>query len=233
MSWWRRIFSYEGTLIQVLEKIGKVIVDNIMFLVCCIPLVTIGASLTSFYYAMIKSVRRERGNLIREFFSSMKRIIGKGCIFTLEIAAVAVVLLFGLRYSIARESQQLTFLYLILLALFGMVSIYVFPVLSRFTLSHKDIWKLAFIMCFKHFLTTIIIAAGSVLIGYLVIFRLPIACILVAPGAWCYVITFLMEKVLLKYMPPPSEEDSGEWYYEKTGWQKWKEAKKGARHEKK
>ncbi len=225
----RGLFSYEGRLVQTLEKIGELIIVNVAFLLCCIPVVTIGASLTSFYYAMIKSVRRERGNPWKEFFASMKRIFWKGCLFTLEIAAVIAILWFGLSYAVERDAVQLQLLYLVLMVFVILVSVYVFPVLSRFELKHAAMWKLAFIMCFRYFPITIAVTLGSVIVG-LLIWNLPVPCVLFIPGFWCYALTFLMEKVLLAYMPKPKEGEDA-WYYEGTN-SPWRgRRKKGEKHE--
>ena len=40
-----------------------------------------------------------------------------------------------------------------------------------------------------------------------------VALLLLLPGGWCYVSTFLVEPILKKYMPPKQEGDDS-WYYE-------------------
>ena len=46
-------------------------------------------------------------------------------------------------------------------------------------------------------------------------------CILLLPGAWCYAVTFMMERALLGYMPAKEEAEKNDqggvtdtWYYE-------------------
>ena len=184
----RKFFFYDGKFFGALTKVGEIIIANILFLVCCLPVVTAASSLTSFYYVTVKCVRKDRGTLIPEFFGSMKRTLGKG-------AALTVLL------------------YDVLLGVTAATAIYLFPVLSRFEMRLPQMVKLSFVMCLRYLPYTLLIAAGTALVGWLLFYKLPMACTLVLPGAWCLAITFLMEKALHHYMPKP-EEGEEQWYDE-------------------
>ena len=56
-----RFFSTEGPVYRVLDKMGQMVVASVLWMLGCIPIVTIATSTTAFYYAIIKVVRRERG----------------------------------------------------------------------------------------------------------------------------------------------------------------------------
>lgn len=199
-----------------LNKTGEIILVNIVFLLCCIPVVTIGSALTSFYYATIKSIRRERGGPVKEFFHSMKRTLGKGILLTVGILLWFALLCCGRWMAHAEDTVTFTeVLYDVAIVVSGCILIYLFPVFSRFEMRVTKMIQLSFVMSIRFFPVTVIVAAGSVLIGWLLIFKLPIACILVVPGIWCYLVTFLMEKALLHYMPEakPGEE---QWYDRET-----------------
>ena len=202
---------------EILNKLGEIILLNIVFLLCCVPIVTIGPALTSFYYAMIKSVRRERGGPIREFMSSMKRTFARGVLLTLGIAVWMALLYLGIQMARAGAEDTVTFpmvLYGVLIAVSICVLIYVFPVFSRFEMKMLQIIKLSFVMSIRFLPVTAAVALVSAVIGWLFINNfLPIACVLIIPGVWCYAVTFLMEKALRHYTPEakPGEE---QWYDE-------------------
>jgi hypothetical protein len=61
--------------------------------------------------------------------------------------------------------------------------------------------KLSFVMAVRYLYYSIPLAAGSIFIGWLIIMKLPMPCIVILPGIWCYAATFLVEKMLLAYMP--------------------------------
>ncbi len=230
MKEWKDLFSYDGKVIQFLHKTGELILVNIVCILCCLPFITTGSSLTSFYYAVTKGIRRERGNPLEEFFGSMRRTLGKGCLLTLEILVWFGALYLGRRYAQAQGSTRMETVYLALMLLSAGVLVYVFPVFSRFEMRLSAIWKLSFVMCIRFLPITAALLAGSGVLGWLLIYHLPMACILVIPGCWCYAVTFLMEKALLAYMPRPEDGDDA-WYYEHKERRQGKRERKEVRHE--
>ena len=213
----QKFFSYDGKPMEILNKLGEIILLNIVFLLCCVPIVTIGAALTSFYYAMIKSVRRERGGPIREFMSSMRRTFIKGVLLTVGVTVWMALLYLGMQMARTGAEDTVTFpivLYGVMIVMSICVLIYVFPVFSRFEMKMLQIIKLSFVMSIRFLPFTVAVAAGSAVIGWLFMNNfLPIVCILIIPGIWCYAVTFLMEKALRHYTPEakPGEE---QWYDE-------------------
>lgn len=212
----RGLLSFEGPVIQFFHKTGEIIIVTMLFLLFCIPVVTAGASVTSLYYSVIKSVRRERGYVTSEFMRSIRRTLGKGSILTVGILVWFGLLALGRRQ--AGPHMVLAYNTLIVVSMF--VSIYIFPVLSRFDMKLTGIVKLSFVMSIRYFYYTIPIMAGTAALAWLQFYYLPMPCIFVLPGAWCYVVTFMMERALLAYMPAKEEaeksDQSGEtdaWYY--------------------
>ena len=102
--------------------------------------------------------------------------------------------------------------YMILGVLLMAVSAYIFPVLSRFTMKTVNMWKLAFVMAIRYIPVTAAVIAGTAALIWLQIYVLPIPCIAFVPGCWCFIVTFMMEKVLLHYMPKPDKGEEA-WYY--------------------
>lgn len=213
----RGILTFEGPVIQFFHKTGEVIIATMLFLLFCIPVITAGPSITSLYYAVIKSVRRERGYVTSEFMRSLKRTLGKGTILTIGMLVWFGLLAFGRMQA----SAHMALIYNVLIVLSIVVSVYIFPVLSRFEMKLTGIVKLSFVMSIRYFYYTIPIIAGTAVLVWLQYYYLPMPCIFVLPGAWCYVVTFMMERALLAYMPAKEEaEKNGQggetdaWYYE-------------------
>lgn len=212
----RGLLSFEGPVIQFFHKTGEVILATMLFLLFCLPVITIGSSITSLYYAVIKSVRRERGYVTSEFMRSLKRTLGKGIILT-----VGIIVWFGLlALGRMQAGSHMILAYDVLIILSIVVSVCIFPVLSRFEMKLTGIVKLSFVMSIRYFYYTILIIAGTAVLVWLQYYYLPMPCIFVLPGAWCYVVTFMMERALLAYMPAKEEErkdqsdETDAWYYE-------------------
>lgn len=206
----------DGRLIFFMTKAGQVIILNVVWLLTCIPVFTIGTATTSLYYAIIKNIRRNRGYPLAEYFASFKRTFVKGSVFT--VVAILWLLLLHHLWTVALDMTGdtgafLKKLYMTLMFLSVAVLLYLFPVLSRFTMDMVSMVKLSFVMSIRFIGYTILMLMGTAALTILWIYYLPMPVIFFLPGAWCYVCTFMIEKALKKYMPS-SEGNEDAWYYE-------------------
>ncbi len=202
--------SIDGKIVSLLNKAGEIILLNMVFLLCCLPVITIGSALASLYYATIKSIRRERGYPVGEFLCSMKRTLKKGILLTVLSFLWLGLLTIG-RYYAKTGQWKLSpgaGMYDVFLLVSACVMIYIFPVLSRFEMKLTEICKLSFLMSIRFLPFTVLSIAGSAAAGFLMVYVLPIPCIFFMPGLWCLALTFLIEKALTAYTPEaePGEE---------------------------
>ena len=63
----------ESRLHQVLTAIIDILWLGLLWLLCSLPLVTLGAASTALYYSMVKCVRHERSRATREFFHAFRQ----------------------------------------------------------------------------------------------------------------------------------------------------------------
>ena len=68
-----KFFDLDSPLMQVLNKVADLLWLNILTLICCIPIVTAGASLTAMNYMALKIVRNEECYITKGFFKSFKQ----------------------------------------------------------------------------------------------------------------------------------------------------------------
>ena len=69
----RSFFNLDNPLMQFLSTLTDIVILNVISLICCIPVVTIGASLTALHYVTIRMARKEEGYIIRDFFKSFRQ----------------------------------------------------------------------------------------------------------------------------------------------------------------
>lgn len=213
LSW--ILFDTDGPVISVLTKAGELILLSLFFIICCLPVVTIGPACTALYSSVVKNIRHSRGYPIREFLKAFKRQFKRSFVAGLIMTLMGVGLYF--LYGIAGRTALNSFwqkLFIILLTMTIAVFFYVFPVISRFKVNIGNAFSMAFLMCGEHLVTTLVMIVSVAGLIYLYIFVLPIITLPIVPGVWVYLMSFLMERVLKKYMPPPSEEDRQKWFYE-------------------
>lgn len=207
--------SSDGKIIATMTKIGHIIMLNILCILCCLPIITIGSSITSFYYAMVKTVRKERSYPAKEFFRSFKRTLLPGVFITIILIMFGAFLYMNREYVAKGENTNTLTLIIVydafILLLLGFLT-YVFPVLSRFQLKLRSIFKMTLYMEFRHLPNTILLIIGTIFCGFL-LWVLPLPFWLLLPGGWCYLSTFLLEHILKIYTPKPQEGEDA-WYYE-------------------
>lgn len=65
-------FREDGGFMQGFNSVIDTLVLSILWLLCCIPVITVGAASGALYYAFHKSVRQNRSYAVREFFACFK-----------------------------------------------------------------------------------------------------------------------------------------------------------------
>ena len=57
----------DNIIVRILTKIFDLILLNILFIVCSLPVITIGASITALYTVLLKMTENEEGYILRGF----------------------------------------------------------------------------------------------------------------------------------------------------------------------
>lgn len=220
----RNFFGSDSTLMKVLGKMFDMAYLSLVFILFCLPVVTIGASLTALYYTTVKVIRRERGYVFQEFLRSFKLNFVTATIFWV----LQVVLLFVMDFNVSTVVEQdggkigiMSGAYIVIGVFIYAISVYAYPILSRFDMKRTKMLRLAFYMMLKHFYCTIpmvILSAGSILAIVFLANVLPIIPLLL-PTLATYINSFMMEWMFKKYMPKSEEyTEDGErivqWYEE-------------------
>ena len=80
------LFSYDSKLMQVLGFIADLFLCNVLYMLCCIPIVTIGPAQAGLHNAMrtLGDTEDDR-SAVKQFFKGLKLKI-KRCIENLDLA---------------------------------------------------------------------------------------------------------------------------------------------------
>lgn len=219
------IFSTDTKFARFVNKLGEIILLSILWMVCCIPIVTIGASTTAAYYTAAKVLRHNEGYEVRMFFKSFKLNFKQSLGMTILLVVVVGFLIFNFIFTQGEVSEMDFYLRIIYIGISVFVIaeyMYAFPILSRFNLKGGRILVMSLQILFRniHYTLGILAALAAVIIGtvygliYWGGYFLPVV-IFVFPGLIMFGITFPMEQVLRKYMPKAVEgsEEADNWYY--------------------
>lgn len=132
------IFNYDNPVWRFIGKFCDIMILNVLWIICSIPIVTIGASTTAVYYVTLKLVRDEEGPTIRSFFKSFKENFRQATVIWLIMLLLGCLLGFDLYFFIAIQKTP-SALRTVMMAMFGgfsfvylFVMMFVFPVQARF-----------------------------------------------------------------------------------------------------
>ncbi len=64
--------TWEHPFIFYFAKFTDLLILSVIYIITCLPLVTIGVASTSLYYTVVKVIRRNRSTVIKEYFSCFK-----------------------------------------------------------------------------------------------------------------------------------------------------------------
>ena len=172
-----KIFDLDSPLMNVLNKMADLMWLNILTLICCIPIITAGAALTSMHYVALKIVRNEESYITRNFFKSFKTNFRQATLIWLLLLLIAAIL-GGDYYIITKSGMQFSQVLIVLIMAAGVLvictSLYVFPVLAKFDNTIMGTIRNAFIMSILQLPKTLVmlVMAFFPLIIYLVSLRL-------------------------------------------------------------
>lgn len=129
-------------VIAFLNKLTDLILLNILWILCCLPVVTAGAATCAAYYVSITSIRCGDGYVIRRFFSSFKSSFASITPVWLGIAAACIVLAVDLFFwnQFGGFLGKLMLMVSIVIAILLWVwSLWIFPVFAKFSGKRKEL----------------------------------------------------------------------------------------------
>lgn len=216
-----RIFNFEGPVFSFLSRLADLFWLNLLFIVCSIPIVTIGASTTAMYYVTLKMAKNEEGYITQSFFKSFKQNFKQSTVIWLIYLVVSVVLVLDLRIanggSLAGifDSNAVSNVVIVSVSLMGvlllMTETYVFPILAQFDNTVKNTVKNAFFISIRHLPYTFLM---------LVLAAIPVVLMWFTPAAFllifiifalvAYINSTFFTKIFANYMPKESTEEENE-----------------------
>lgn len=131
----KRFFGMDTKLYRFCAMAWNLIYLNLMTLLCCIPIVTAGASLTAMYYVLLKLVRREESHLWPMFRRAFKQNFRQATLLWLAILVLFAAL--RLDWVMAAANAQtlgkpVQYAILILAIVSFLLIQFLFPLLSHF-----------------------------------------------------------------------------------------------------
>jgi len=206
------IFSETSVLGRFLNWAADIVFLNILWLICSVPIVTIGASTTALYYSLMKRQRRDEGYVHTNFFHSFKENFKQSTIIWLILIVIGLIIGLDLRigmYSTLPIGKVMIFTSALLLIPYVLILLYVFPVLAKFENNIATTMKNSLLMSVAHFGYTLLILlflSLFILFGYFSTAFLGVI-FLCGPSLFVYLASNVFIMVFRKYLPDELEDD--------------------------
>lgn len=144
-----KIFDLDNPVMRFMAKLGDLIVLNLLVMICSLPIITIGASLTGMHYVVLKMARGQDGYVVKGFFKSFWQNFKQSTVIWL--IQLAFIVVFVVDFFIFQNSgidfpKFFFVLYFAVLVVFYFTSLYIYPLLARFDNNIKNTIKNAFFM---------------------------------------------------------------------------------------
>ncbi|MEH7305224.1 YesL family protein [Neobacillus drentensis] len=198
-----KVFGIEGRIFSTLAKIFDLLMLNIVFLIGCLPIVTIGASMTALYSVTLKMVRDEECYVVKDFWSSFKKNLKQSSIFWLAALFGLTSFIFLAQAIVHTNNTLVLFPLLFLVTVSVLTFMYVFPLIAKFENSSFHILKNAFFMCLHSTAYSIILFMITIFfVGLIPIYfpKLLFIWLFLGFSGPAFVKSFLFEKIFNNYV---------------------------------
>ena len=211
-----RFFRYDSPIMIGLGRILDFIFLSVLWIVCCIPIITIVPSTAALYYVMLKIARKEEIRPFFGFFHALKDNMKQGSILTLVFIAVVILLVFDYRImSMHAEAigSVLKAVFLLLTILAAAVMLYTFPLQAQFSNSVFRTLKNAILLALVKLPNTALllllhsIPAWAVLVAPEIVWKTLPLWLLLFPAAVAYLSSLRFVKIIAPLIAAADDSD--------------------------
>ncbi len=207
------MFSPDNPVIRFFIWLGNIWWLNILWLICSLPVVTIGASTTALVYSCMK-LKKDEGYPTSNFFKSFKENFLQATLIWLIYLAVGALIILGLIFwnNAQIPGAKLCWAVVIAVGIFYVISLmYVFAIQSKFVNSIKDTIRFSVLVAFTNLKDTFLIFcvfAGVVLANIFTTLVVNVITLFVGMGIITYLLGIYYAHVFEKYIPVQDYPDA-------------------------
>ncbi len=160
-----KLFNLDSKFMQAMNKFADLMWLNVLTILCCIPIITIGPATTAMHYVLLKLYRNECSSVTRNFFKSFKENFRQSVILGLIYTLLAIVLVIDVYYMLNAENvhliMEIVIIVAVVLSIFSFV--WVFPLQCRYENKIKHTIKNSFMVGALNFTKSIMMMLVSLL----------------------------------------------------------------------
>jgi uncharacterized membrane protein YesL len=211
------LFNINGKFYSFMTKVADLIILSVLWLLTSLPVITLGASSSALYYSVIKVVRKDSEGPVHAYFKAFKGNFKQGTVITVAVAAFALlVTAVGTAvYRVNSDAETLQRIYTIYLILLGIIIAwlhYLISYIARFQAPLKTVLKNSLVISLVNLPQSVsmMILFTLCIVGFILSFPASAMVIILAPGVYALLTSYLTERIYQKYQPEETEEASAE-----------------------
>lgn len=195
------LFNLDGPVLQFVNKIVYSVYLNILWFICCIPVITAGASTTALFYVTLKIAKNEEGNITKAFFHSFRENLRQSTLIWLILLVLGIILgadgyiLYHMRFENVFWTLC-TAVFCVASAAYAIVLMYIFPLLARFDNTVGAMFKNALFIGVRFLFCTVLMAVIYFAM-LLVVVRIFTPAVIFGEGLCALLCSYLLSNVLL------------------------------------
>ena len=144
-----KFFNYDSPFWSFMSRIADLVIVNILWLVFCIPVFTIGASTAAMYRVTLNLVRGEGGGVVRSFWASFKLNFKQGVLLFLILLIPTLLVIVEVEIYLSGAVAQSVWMGVIFCfpaLLVSLIGAYIYPLLAQFDNTIKNTLKNAILL---------------------------------------------------------------------------------------
>ena len=198
-----RLFDPNNDFFSFLGDLVDVVGLSILWLFCCLPVVTIGPACTALYHTVFRGLRQRQNGRYLRFLECFRENLKQGVVVTLVCLPAGLVFYFCLPAltALALKGDQMAELlfwcWQTLAVLLGTLPLTAFPLLGRFQFATRDLLRTTLQLCIRHFPSVFLLslcANAAVQLSFAWY-----AFALFLPALTALLATFLLERIFSRY----------------------------------
>lgn len=159
-----RLFNPDNPIMNFFGKLLDSLLLNILWLVTSLPIVTIGASTSALYYCTLKLAEDRKLDVIHDFFRAFRQNMKEGSKLSLIFVGLCIVLFIEGRLFWAYKTRSVIWvfgaaIFMLVVLVFSMVTVYIFPLLARFDNTWKNMIRNSFVISIRFMICTVLLLA--------------------------------------------------------------------------
>lgn len=196
-----KFFNVDNPVWKFVGRIADFFLLSVLWLVCSLPVITIGSSTTALFYVTLKMAEDKEGKIGSDFFKSFKMNFKQGTILWAGFLAFGIVIIIDYIWafqdgSVAASAMIITLVVVSILYL--MVLSMIFVMLARCNNNTYSLFKMTCAIVIRNFLPVlagVIIIVAFILVGVFVFWPL----LVITPGMAAYLNSLLYKQILNRY----------------------------------